>query len=145
MPNNFRHIGLLKLMFPRAKIIDIRRERMACCFSNFKQHYGQGQEFSYNWHDVTHYYDKYVALMAFWQQTFAGEIHQLHYETLVKTPEQALQSLMSYLGLELESACLDHHKTVTKVKTASAEQVREAIHHRGLEYWRAYEDYLEQL
>ncbi len=73
MPNNFRHLGLIHLMLPNARIIDARREPMACCFSNFKQLFANGQEFTYSIEDIARYYRTYLELMAHWQGVLPGQ------------------------------------------------------------------------
>jgi hypothetical protein len=85
MPNNFRHIGLIHLILPRAKIIDARREPMACCFSNFQQLFAEGQEFSYDLEDVGRYYRDYVRLMAHWDAVLPGRVYRLQHEACSTT------------------------------------------------------------
>ena len=145
MPNNFMHIGLIKLILPNAKIIDARREPMACCFSGFKQLFGEGQEFSYSLSDIASYYQNYVKLMDHWQALFPGEILLLQHEDLVNDTENQVRRLLSFCGLEFEKSCLAFHENKRAVKTPSAEQVRQPIYTSGLEQWKHYAPYLDAL
>ncbi|WP_317933216.1 tetratricopeptide repeat-containing sulfotransferase family protein [Halioxenophilus sp. WMMB6] len=145
MPNNFRHIGLIKMMLPNAKIIDARREPMACCFSGFKQLFAEGQEFSYSLGDIGHYYCDYLALMDYWQGLFPGQILLVNYESVVADFEKQVRRLLDYCGLDFEQGCLDFYQNKRAVRTASSEQVRQPIYQSGLEQWRHYQEYLQPL
>lgn len=145
MPNNFRHIALIKLILPNAKIIDARRHPMACCFSGFKQLFAEGQEFTYGLEQIGTYYKDYVALMDHWDNVLPGEILRVQYEDVVADTETQVRRILDYLGLPFEQACLDFHKTKRSVKTASSEQVRQPIYKSGLEQWRHFEPWLDPL
>jgi tetratricopeptide (TPR) repeat protein len=145
MPNNFRHIGLIRLMLPNAKIIDARREPMACCFSNFKQLFASGQEFTYSIDDLARYYRTYLELMSHWNQVLPGHVLRLQYEDVVEELEGNVRSLLDFCGLPFEPQCVEFYKTARSVQTASAEQVRQPIYREGLEQWRHYERWLEPL
>jgi tetratricopeptide (TPR) repeat protein len=145
MPNNFRHIALIKLILPNAKIIDARRHPMACCFSGFKQHFAEGQEFTYGLENVGTYYRDYVTLMDHWDEVLPGEILRVQYEDVVADTEVQVSRILDYLGLPFEQACLDFHKTERSVRTASSEQVRQPIFKSGLEQWRNFEPWLDPL
>lgn len=145
MPNNFRHIGLIHLMLPNAKIIDARRGAMDCCFSGFKQLFAEGQEFTYGLKEVGQYYRGYVDLMDHWNQNLPGRILKVQYEDVVADLEGQVKRILDYCGLPFEGACLSFHKTTRAVRTASSEQVREKINTKGLEQWRPYEPWLGPL
>ncbi|MFS2316687.1 tetratricopeptide repeat-containing sulfotransferase family protein [Maricaulis sp. D1M11] len=145
MPNNFRHIGLIKSILPNAKIIDARREPMACCFSGFKQLFAEGQEFTYGLDEIGRYYRGYVALMAHWDSVLPGEILRVHYEDVVADLDSQVRRLLDFCGLPFEDACLDFHQTDRAVRTASSEQVRQPIFTSGVEQWRHFEPHLEPL
>ncbi|GGO63872.1 tetratricopeptide repeat-containing sulfotransferase family protein [Bowmanella pacifica] len=145
MPNNFRHLGLIHLILPNARIIDARRHPMACCFSGFKQLFAEGQEFSYSLTDIGRYYKDYVRLMAHWQHLMPGHIHRVQYETLIGDFENQVRSLLRFLGLPFEQACLDFHQTKRAVKTASSEQVRQPLYRSGLAQWQHFSPWLEPL
>jgi tetratricopeptide (TPR) repeat protein len=145
MPNNFRHIGLIHLMLPNARIIDARREPMACCFSNFKQLFANGQEFTYGFDDVARYYRTYVELMRHWDAVLPGRILRVHYEDVVGDLEGSVRRLLGFCGLEFEPRCLQFHETQRSVRTASSEQVRQTINREGLEQWKHFEPWLGPL
>ncbi|MGI9298874.1 MAG: tetratricopeptide repeat-containing sulfotransferase family protein [Luminiphilus sp.] len=145
MPNNFFHIGLIKLILPNAKIIDARRHPMACCFSGYKQLFGEGQEFSYGLSQIGEYYKEYVRLMAHWDAVLPGHVLRVNHEDVVADLETQVHRILNYCGLEFESACLEFHKTERTVRTPSAEQVRQPIYTSGLEQWKNFEHYLAPL
>ena len=145
MPNNFRYIGLIHLMLPNAKIIDARREPLACCFGNLKQLFSTGQEFSYSIDDIARYYRTYLELMSHWNEALPGRILKVQHEDVVDDLEGSVRQILEFCGLEFEPACLDFHKTERSVRTASSEQVRRPIFREGLEQWRHYEPWLGPL
>jgi tetratricopeptide (TPR) repeat protein len=145
MPNNFRHVGLIHLMLPNAKIIDARREPMACCFSNFKQLFAKGQEFTYSLEDIARYYRTYLELMRHWDRVLPGKVLRLHHEGVVDDLEANVRRLLAYCELPFEPACLEFHRTERSVRTASSEQVRLPIYREGLDQWRHYEPWLGSL
>jgi len=145
MPNNFRHIGLIHLMLPNAKIIDARREPMACCFSNFKQLFASGQEFTYSIEDIARYYRTYIELMDHWDTALPGRVLRIQHEDVVDDLETNVRRILDYCGLPFEDACLEFHKTKRSVRTASSEQVRQPIFREGLDQWRNFEPWLGPL
>ena len=145
MPNNFHNIGLIHLILPRAKIIDARRHPMGTCFSAFKQHFAQGQGFSYDLADLGRYYTDYAALMAHYDAVLPGRVHRVIYEDMVNDTEAEVRRLLDYCGLPFEAGCLDFHQNDRAVRTVSSEQVRRPIFRDGLEQWRQYEEWLEPL
>jgi tetratricopeptide (TPR) repeat protein len=145
MPNNFRHIGLIHLMLPNAKIIDARREPMACCFGNLKQLFAHGQEFTYSIEDIARYYRTYLELMRHWDALLPGRVLRVQHEDVVDDLEGTVRRLLDYCELEFEPACVEFHKTERSVRTASSEQVRQPIYREGLDQWRHYEPWLQPL
>jgi tetratricopeptide (TPR) repeat protein len=145
MPNNFRHIGLIHLILPNAKIIDARREPMACCFSNFKQLFAHGQEFTYSLADIGRYYETYVELMQHWDEVLPGKVLRMQHENVVDDLEGSVRRLLDFCGLPFETACLEFWKTERHVRTASSEQVRRPIFKEGLDQWRHFEPWLGPL
>ena len=142
MPNNFRHIGLIHLMLPNAKIIDVRRDPMACCSSNLRQLFAKGQEFAYSIEDMAHYYRTYLELMRHWDAVLPGRILRVCYEDVVEDLEGNVRRILEFCGLEFEPACVEFYKTERSVSTASSEQVRRPIFRGGLFQWRNYEPWL---
>ncbi len=145
MPNNFRHIGLIHLILPNARIIDARRAALACCFSNFKQLFAAGQEFTYGIEDIARYYRLYVELMDHWNAVLPGKILRVQHEELVDDLEGNVRRLLDFCALEYEPACLEFHKTDRSIRTASSEQVRRPIFKEGLDQWRHFEPWLGPL
>jgi len=145
MPNNWQHVGLIRLILPNAKIIDARRHPLACCFSGWKQHFARGQAFTYDFSDIGRYYGDYVALMAAYDEAAPGAVHRVVYENLVADTAGEVNALLRYLGLEFEPACLEFYKNDRAVRTASSEQVRQPIFTEGLDHWRNYEPWLGPL
>jgi predicted Zn-dependent protease len=145
MPNNYRHVGLIHLMLPNARIIDARREPMACCFSNLKQLFAQGQEFTYSIEDIARYYRTYLDLMEHWDSVLPGRVLRVHHEDLVADLEGNVRWVLDYCGLDFEPACVEFHKTDRSVRTPSSEQVRQPIFRDGLEQWKKYEPMLAPL
>jgi tetratricopeptide (TPR) repeat protein len=145
MPNNFRHVGLMHMILPNAKIIDARREPMACCFSNFKQLFAAGQEFTYSFEDIGRYYRTYVGLMAHWDAVLPGKILRVQHEELLEDFERQVRRILDFVGLKFESACLEFYKTERSVRTASSEQVRRPIYKEGIDQWRNFEPWLGPL
>ncbi|MDE1914800.1 MAG: sulfotransferase [Sphingomonadales bacterium] len=145
MPNNFRHIGLIKLILPNAKIIDARREPMACCFSNLKQLFAQGQEFTYSAEDIARYYRTYLDLMRHWDAALPGQVLRVIHEDVIEDLETQVRRLLDHCGLPFDPACLAFHQNRRAVRTPSSEQVRRPIFRDGLDQWRAFEPYLDEL
>jgi hypothetical protein len=145
MPNNFRHLGLIHLMLPNARIIDARREPMACCFGNLKQLFAHGQEFTYSIEDIARYYRTYLELMRHWNRVIPARILRVQYEDVVEDLEGNVRRILDFCGLEFEPQCIEFHKTQRSVRTASSEQVRQPLSRSGLEQWRHFEPWLHPL
>lgn len=145
LPNNFLHIALIKTILPNATIIDARREPMAACFANFKQLFAKGQEFTYSFEDVGHYYADYIRLMAHWHSILPGEILTVQYEDVVNDLETQVNTLLDHCGLGFEDACIRFYEQDRAVRTASSEQVRQPIYRDALQQWKNYEDHLQPL
>jgi tetratricopeptide (TPR) repeat protein len=145
MPNNFAHLGLIHLALPNAKIIDARRHPLACCFSGFKQHFAEGQNFSYSLTDIGQYYRDYVEFMAHFDSVLPGRVHRVFYESLVEDTESEVRRLLDYCGLPFESSCLRFYENSRAVRTASSEQVRRPIFLDGVGQWRHFEEWLEPI
>jgi tetratricopeptide (TPR) repeat protein len=145
MGENYFHIGLIQLILPNAKIIDVRRHPLACCFSNFAQIFPDGQNNAYRLSDIGHNYGSYVELMAHFDRVLPGRVHRIFYENLVTEPGAEIRRLLGYLGLPFEEDCLRFYKTERAVTTVSAEQVRKPIYRDAIDQWRDYEPWLGPL
>lgn len=144
-PNNFFHLGLIRLILPNARVIDARRHPLSCCFSGFKQLFGQGQEFTYGLESIGNYYREYVELMDHWDRVLPGWVLRVRYEDVVEDLETQVRRILDFCGLEFEEACLEFHKTERSVRTPSSEQVRQPIFRSGLDYWRNFDPWLGPL
>jgi tetratricopeptide (TPR) repeat protein len=145
MPNNFLHIGFIRLILPRARIIDARRHPMACCFSAFKQYFAQGQRYSYSLEHLGQFYRDYLSLMTHFDAVAPQAIHRVVYERMVDDTEGEVRRLLHFCGLDFEPATLCFYENDRAVRTASAQQVRKPVFREGLDQWRNYEPWLEPL
>jgi LPS sulfotransferase NodH len=145
MPNNWAHVGLIRMILPRARIIDTRRHPLGCCLSVWKQHFARGQAFSYDLKDVARYYRDYVDLMAHFDQVMPGLVHRVIYERMVADSATEIGKLLRYIGLPFEEACLSFWQNDRAVRTASSEQVRQPIFADAVDHWRHFEPWLEPL
>lgn len=145
MPNNWMHVALIRMILPNAKVIDVRRNPMDCCFSNWKQLYARGLDHSNALDSMGQYYADYVRLMRHYDVAMPGFVHRIVYEDLVADVEGETRRLLDYLGLEFDPACLQFHSTERPVLTISAGQVREPINRKGIDAWRPFEPYLGPL
>ena len=145
MPNNFRHIGLIHLIMPNAKIIDARRYSLDCCFSMFKQLFAQGQEFSYGLAEAGSYYKSYVKLMDHWNRVLPNKILRVNNEDIIEDLEGQVRRMLEFLELPFEEECISFYETDRSVRTASSEQVRRPINKEGMERWKPYSRNLKPL
>lgn len=145
LPNNWLFVPFIQLILPNAKIIDARRHPLACCLSNFRQHFARGQPFTYDLRDLGHYYADYVRLMAHLDAVLPARVHRVIYERMVDDTETEVRSLLAYCGLEFEPQVLEFYTTDRPVRTASSEQVRQPIYRDATDEWRAYEPHLGPL
>ena len=145
LPNNWMFVPFIHLILPNSKIIDARRHPLGCCFSNFRQHFARGQDFTYDLEDLGRYYSDYVRLMAHVDNVLPGRVHRVSYERMVEDTEAEVRALLDYCGLDFEPLCLEFYKTERAVRTPSSEQVRRPIYKDATEEWRPYESFLEPL
>jgi len=145
MPNNWAHVGLIRLILPNATIIDTRRHPIGNCWSVFKQNFARGQAYSYDLADLGRYYADYVRLMARFDAEMPGAVHRVFYEAMVADSEGQIRALLAATGLAFEPACLDFHKTERAIRTPSSEQVRRPIFNDAVDHWRRFADRLAPL
>jgi len=145
LPNNWEHIGLIHLMLPNAKIIDVRRDAIGCCFSCFKQLFAGRQDFAYDLRDIGRYYRDYVEMMAHFDQVLPGRVHRVDYRKLVEETDAEVRRMLDYCRLPFEDACLRFYENPRAVHTPSSEQVRSPIVRDGLDQWRHFEPWLGPL
>jgi hypothetical protein len=144
-PWNWLEVGLIHLILPQARIIDVRREPMSACFAMFKQVLMDGADFTYDLHDLGRYYTEYAGLMDHYRAALPGRVHFLQYERLVEDTEAEVRRLLDHCGLPFEPSCLRFWETERTVSTPSAEQVRRPIFRDAMQQWKHYEPWLEPL
>lgn len=145
MPNNWMHVGLIRTILPNARIVDVRRNPMACSFSNWKQLYAKGLDHSNSLDTMGQFYADYVRLMRHFDKVQPGAVHRIIYERLVDDVEGETRRLLDYLGIPFDPACLEFHSSDRAVRTISAEQVRRPINREGVDQWKAFEEWLDPL
>lgn len=145
MPHNFNSLGLITTLFPNARIIHITRNPLDCCLSNFQQVFTYGNYFSFSLESLAHYFITYRDYMEYWQEALPHPFHTVAYENLVTNQRQAITEALDYLGLPWDDACLEHHKHMGNVMTASAWQVRQKVYTTSQEKWRHYASHLAPL
>ncbi|GAV19208.1 TPR repeat-containing protein YrrB [Mariprofundus micogutta] len=143
---NFRWIGFILQSMPEARIIHIKRDARATCWSAYKHFFGgDALGFSCDLDDVSEYYKLYVDLMDFWELHFPGRIHHINYESLTESQEDKTRKLLDYCGLDWEEQCMDFHLSGRAVATASNEQVRQKMYQGSSEAWHTFETHLEPM
>eukprot|EP01136_Pigoraptor_vietnamica_P022406 Opistho-1_new@73512 len=145
LPNNWSNILFIRRILPQARFVDIRRDAMDCCFSNFTQSFSSAHASSFALEDIGRSYTDYVRLMAHFDQAAPGMVHHLSYEQLVEDAEPNLRRTLDYLGLGWDSALLDFHRADRVVRTPSSEQVRRPLNRDGMDIWRPYSQWLDPL
>ena len=144
MPANWLNLGLIRLALPNARIFDARRHPMACGFSNFKQHYAGGVEFSYSLETIG-WLPRLSAPDGHFDGVQPGAIHRVINEELIEDPEGEVRRMLDFIGVPFDPACLEFHRNTRAVHTPSAEQVRRPINRDGIDQWRNYRAWLGPL
>jgi len=145
MPDNFLKIGLIKTLFPKARIIHCQRNALDTCASIFLNYFTQSNEYSFDLIEIGQYYLDYLRLMVHWHSLFPSEIFDVQYEELVMNQESVSHQLIEYLGLGWDVKCLEFHKNKRAVRTASNLQVRQPMYNNSINRWKRYEEHLEPL
>jgi hypothetical protein len=145
MPMNFRLLGFILSAIPEAKIVHLKRDPIATCWSNYNHYFTAGNGFSFNQEDLAKFYNLYLEIMDLWHELFPNKIYDLCYEDLTMNQENETRNLLKYCDLKWDKNCLDFHKNKRGVLTASSAQVRKKIYQGSSEAWKQYEKYLEPL
>lgn len=145
LPGNWINLPLIRIALPNARIVDARRHPMACGFSNFKQNYASGVGFSYSLATIGTFYRDYWRFMRHFDAVQPGAVCRMINEHLVEQPEAEIRRMLDQLSLPFEPSCLEFHKNERAVRTPSAEQVRRPINREGVDLWRNYEPWLDEL
>ena len=144
-PGNWKFVGLIHCMLPNAKIIDVRRNPMDCCFANYFRYYGTRVNHSFSQAGMARYYADYVAAMRHFDEVLPGRVHRLIHDDLVDDLEGEVRRLLEYIGVPFEENCLRFFETKRAVHTPSSEQVRQPINRSGFGRWRRYEPWLGEM
>jgi hypothetical protein len=140
---NHRWVGFIAAAFPEARIVDVRRDPVATCWSIYRHFFAsRGNDYAYDQVDVAFYYRLYVERMAFWDEAFPGRVHRLDHAALTADPEGETRRLLAHCGLPFEEGCLSLRTDDRAVATASAQQVRKGLYRGDPQAWRRYERHL---
>ena len=146
MPLNCQYIGFILSAFPEAKIVHLKRDARATCWSIYKHYFSSaGNGWAYNLDDLAEFYGLYLEQMNFWHQLYPGKIYDICYEDLTTHQEEETQKLLQYCELDWDENCLNFHTSKRVVKTASALQVRQKMYQGSSEAWKKHEEYLQPL
>jgi hypothetical protein len=145
MPINFRLIGFILSAIPEAKIVHVKRDARATCWSNYKHYFSSGNGFTFDQEDLSKFYGLYKEIMDFWHKLFPNKIYDLNYEKLTENQKKETEKLLKYCELDWDKKCLEFHKNDRGIKTASASQVRQKMYQGSSKAWKQYEPYIETL
>jgi hypothetical protein len=145
MPGNFLFIGMIRLLFPRARVIHCVRDPVDTCVSIFKQLFSGRHDYAYDLAELGQYYRLYQGLMIHWHAALPGFVHDVHYEALIDDQEGQTRRLLEFCGLAWDEACLSFHQSERPVQTVSAAQVRRKLYSSSVKKWRYYEHHLQPL
>lgn len=143
---NFKHVGLILLMFPNAKIIHTTRDPLDTCLSCFFQNFkDKTLSYSFNLKNLAAYYNNYKTLMSHWESIFPDKIYTLNYESLIGDQEKISRDLIAFCELDWQDGCLSFQENKRNVRTASKYQVRHSLYSNSIKRWQSYEDHLTEL
>jgi tetratricopeptide (TPR) repeat protein len=142
-PDNFRYIGLIKSLFPTARIVHTTRHPLDNILSVYFLHLDHSMGYALDLSDAAHHYRNYRRLMAHWKSLYGGDIVDFDYDAFVREPRPRVEALLASLGLDWNEECLAFHRRTNAVKTASVWQVREPLYQRASGRWRNYAAELE--
>ena len=144
MLDNFCRVGLILKALPEAKIIHVKRDPAATCWSTFKHYFpAKALGYSYDLNDTVRYFELYQDLMGFWDQLYGDQIYHLDYDRLTDEQEPETRKLIEHLELGWEDACLSPQENKRSVRTASQQQVRGKVYTGSSQVWRKFESYLD--
>lgn len=145
LPNNWRYVGLIHMIFPNARLVNTWRSPMACLWSSYCQRFAQGNEFSYSFESLARTWYDHLRLAKYFNQTLPGVVRHISHENLLRNPEAGVRALLAGLDLPFAASCVEFHRNDRPVRTASAQQVRRPLEPRWLDEWRHFEPYLDAL
>jgi tetratricopeptide (TPR) repeat protein len=144
-PDNFLYLGIIKALFPRAKIVHSKRQPLDNSLSIYFLRASASLSYATDLGDIAHYYQQYLRLMAHWQSLFAEDIYTVDYDCLVIKPEPLVRELLDFLELPWEPECLQFHATENRVKTASIWQIRQPLYQKSSGRWKKYQSNITDL
>jgi len=144
-PSNFILVGMIRLLFPYARVIHCTRDPVDTCLSVYKQYFSSPRSYAYDLVELGRYYRLYADLMSYWHRVLPGFILDICYEDVVADQRRMTESLLAYCGLPWDEACLEFYRNPRAVVTASADQVRQPIYKTSMQKWRNYEAHLAPL
>ena len=143
---NFKTIGFILSAFPESKIVHLKRDARATCWSIYKHYFSdEGNRWAYDYQDLARFYKSYVGLMDYWHNLFPGKIYDISYEDLTSNQEKETRNLLKYCDLDWDENCLNFYTNTRAVKTASAVQVRNKMYQGSSDAWRKYSEHLKPL
>ena len=142
-PNNFLHIGLIKTLFPNAKIINVIRDSLDNAIGLYKMFFTKGGEYSFSMQGIIYYWQGYLTLMNHWEKLYPGDVLHLSYEELARSPEKKITEILEYCGLPVEEQCFRFYESDRPVLTPSAGQVRSPISTKSIGSGKNYEKYIK--
>ena len=143
---NFKTIGFILSAFPESKIVHLKRDARATCWSIYKHYFSdEGNRWAYDYQDLARFYKSYVGLMDYWHNLFPGKIYDISYEDLTSNQEKETRNLLKYCDLDWDENCLNFYTNTRAVKTASAVQVRNKMYQGSSDVWRQYSEHLKPL
>jgi hypothetical protein len=145
MPDNYLHLGLIRLALPKAKIIHCQRNPMDTCLSIFKTYFPKWHSYAFDQTEIGQTYNLYRELMAHWHRVLPDFIYDIQYEDIISDQQGQTRGMLEFCELDWDDACLDFHKSGRIVSTASSSQVRRPIYRDSIEAWKRYEPWLEPL
>ena len=145
LPSNFLRVGLIKTLFPKARIIHCQRNAMDTCTSNYLNYFSFGNEYSFDLEELGRYYRDYERLMRHWESLFSSGILTVQYEALVADQEKVSRQLVEYIGLPWDDCCLAFYNNKRAVNTFSSSQVRKPVYTQSVNRWQHYRQQLAPL
>lgn len=143
---NFKTLGFILSAFPESKIVHLKRDARATCWSIYKHYFSdEGNRWAYDYQDLARFYKSYVGLMDYWHNLFPGKIYDISYEDLTSNQEKETRNLLKYCDLDWDENCLNFYTNTRAVKTASAVQVRNKMYQGSSDVWRQYSEHLKPL
>jgi tetratricopeptide (TPR) repeat protein len=144
-PLNFRNLGFIAMLFPKARIVHCTRHPLDTCLSNFFQHFSLNYDYSFDLRNIGHFYGEYLKTMEHWRRVLPVEMLEVNYEDVIRATEEMVHRMLDFLGLEWDERCLAPHTNPNAVDTASNWQVRQPIYNQSVDRWRHYEKHLAPL